>query len=155
MVLAAVAATAVLPMAAQAANYFGLGIDRKALSMTDLRSPRMTAAGGEAYKMVLYRTSVKMGKATADYALSKLDIDCSGGRIREEYIAYYKATGDFASSNVKPTAWRKVAPGSTDNALKNLACMGVRPQAGFSVGDKLLRDVIAAYRAGIYDRNIR
>jgi hypothetical protein len=143
------------PGAAVAANYVSLSIDRKTLAVTDIRTPRQIGTQAQTFEVVIYRelTKVPKGKIKASYTISEIDFDCTTGKTKRAYAAHYGPGGEFVASDVAQKPWAKVKPGSTEEALANLGCHGVKP-AGFVLGDVLLRKVMADYRAGGYDRFI-
>jgi len=150
---------ATAPSAAQAASYFALSIDKASLTMTDLRSPRLTNGTAQIFEVVIFRAAMKGPSKPAgkkgDYLIVQTIFDCAKDRLQRQYSAAYGAGGNFLSSDIKPGPWITVKAGGKDAALKALGCSGSKPQAGFPLGDVRVGKVIADYRAGLYDRQIR
>ena len=151
-------AAAAAPSAALAASYFVLTIDKSSLTMTDLRSPRLTKAGAQIYELTIFRAPMKGRSKPAgkkgDYLIVQTDFDCAKNKLQHQYSAAYDTGGNLLSSAIKPGPWIKVKPDGKDAALKALGCTGAKPSAGFPLGDVRVGKVIADYRAGLYDRYI-
>jgi len=157
--LATAGIMAAAPTAALAASYVVLTIDRKAMVMTDLRSPRLTKGMAQIFEVVILRTPTKVagvpaGK-TADYQIVQTNVDCAKNKLQQQYSAAYNPAGVFQSSDLKARPWTAVKPNSPNAALKALGCAGANPQAVVSLGDVRVGKVMADYRAGLYDRYIR
>ena len=150
----AIALIAAAPTAALAASYISLSVDKSALSMTDLRSPRQTGDKAETYEVLIYRAPVKAKKGMADYVINRVNFDCTRHKVSRFYSASYSSNGDIVGAEPTPKPWSKIIPGSKEEALSTLGCHGLPPKTGIPFGDVRVGQVMAKYRAGAYDRFI-
>lgn len=144
----------IAPSGTLASNYFSIAADRSALSITDLRSPRLTGVQADTFEIVLYRSPTKAKRGKADYVINKIDIDCSKNKVRRFYSASYSLDGKLVDNDARPTAWAAIKPDSKQQTLQALGCLGAAPRKGFSLGDVRVGQALASYRAGAYDRFI-
>ena len=154
-VATAMLALLMAPGSAMAASYFAIAIDKKTLTVTDIRSPRQVGSTAQTYQIVINRAAKKGRKGVAsEYDIRRIDFNCQADKVQQFYGASYDLGGKLADWAPKPKPWAKVKPGSVEATLRLLGCNGVAPKSGFLIGDHRIGEILADYRAGKYDRYI-
>ena len=94
----------------------------------DLASLRIDGSLRRVWELSDYRRPVNGVRSS--YFLSEYDCEEARGRIlaRSAY-AGPMANGDLVSASSDPTDWHRLPPGTSGEAMRNLACAAVR-QAG-------------------------
>ena len=148
--LSLMAASWVIPSAANAAEYRLVTAAERQISIADRAQVRASGTPGyrEGWFVVIGRDEMWEGEPVG-YILLLQEADCAGRRLRARSFQMLRTNGELIINSDREGPWTHVAPESTGSAMLEFMCTdGDLPARFVNLGEGSLRGFVRLARTG-------